>query len=226
MAKAIIYGRVSTLSQDRSGLSHEEQVRQCRAYCDMKGFEVAGVYLDGGVSGSVDFAARPQGALALAELRDGATHLVIAKLDRGFRNALDCLSVAKMLRESGATLHLLDMGGDTSGPIGKMLTTILAACAEWELDRKSERMSDAWNTVKSRGGRFGSHGYGFAQTGSAYEKTPIEAEQETIRRIALWRGEGESFRTIAARLNAENVPTRRGGRWASEQVRKIVGRSC
>ena len=191
----------------------------------MKGYEVVAEFWDGGVSGSVEMAARPEGAKALASLA-GADHLVIAKLDRGFRNALDCLTVTNTLRTTGKTLHLLDMGGDTSGAIGKMMTTILAACAEWENDRKSERMSDAWRAVKERGGRFGEHGYGYAQTGSAYDRTPIEQEQEVIARIRLMRSQKKSFRDIAKVLNAENVPTRRGGAWACETVRKIVARDC
>jgi site-specific DNA recombinase len=44
-------------------------------------------------------------------------------------------------------------------------------------------------------------------------------EQKMIQRVKAWRQEGRPYRHIAATLNAEGVPTKRGGTWAAMTVR-------
>ncbi len=53
---------------------------------------------------------------------------------------------------------------------------------------------------------------------------PVPDELETVRLILdLWR-RGKSYRTIAAKLNAEGARTKRGGRWHHTTVAKVVQR--
>lgn len=51
-----------------------------------------------------------------------------------------------------------------------------------------------------------------------------DAEAETLARILALRGEGLSLRAIATTLTAEGRATKRGGRWAAEQVRAALER--
>jgi hypothetical protein len=53
---------------------------------------------------------------------------------------------------------------------------------------------------------------------------PVPDELVTVRRILdLWR-RGTSLRSIAATLNADAVPTKRGGRWHASTVKGVVDR--
>lgn len=56
------------------------------------------------------------------------------------------LAFAEQLRERGAGLRVLNLGGghvDTSTPMGSMLFTIMAALAQMEHEIKSERITDS-----------------------------------------------------------------------------------
>ena len=58
--KAAIYLRVSTEEQNESGLGLQSQEDRCRALILAKGFELTGIYRDGGVSGTIDPKDRPE----------------------------------------------------------------------------------------------------------------------------------------------------------------------
>ncbi len=67
MTEALIYVRVSTDEQAKSGLGLEDQEERCRAYCAMRGLEVAEVLKDPGVSGGKSLETRPGGSRLLQE---------------------------------------------------------------------------------------------------------------------------------------------------------------
>lgn len=68
---------------------------------------------------------------------------MFAKLDRGFRNTIDCLRTINLWQERGITVHFVDLHLNSNTAVGKMMLTILAALAEWESARKSERTREA-----------------------------------------------------------------------------------
>src|SRR5699024_10427734 len=101
------------------------------------------LYVDRGVSG--DRASRPGFAQAPEALASGAT-LVIATLDRLGRSTRSMLTFAQQLRDRGAGLRVLNLGGgdvDTSTPMGSMVFTVMAALAQMELDIKRERITES-----------------------------------------------------------------------------------
>jgi site-specific DNA recombinase len=53
-----------------------------------------------------------------------------------------------------------------------------------------------------------------------------DAEQALIARMKAMRDDGVSFGRIADQLNAEGAPTKRGGKWASMTVKKILDRAA
>ena len=134
MAKLIGYARVSTRSQ-----STDRQEADLRA----AGVRRDDLYVDHGVSGAR--ASRPRFDQALDALEAGDT-LVITTLDRLGRSTQNMLDFALGLRERGAGLRVLNLGGgnvDTSTPMGSMLFTIMAALAQMEHDIKRERIVDS-----------------------------------------------------------------------------------
>ena len=84
--------------------------------------------------------------------------LIITTLDRLGRSTQNMLDFAQTLRERGAGLRVLNLGGgdvDTSTPMGSMLFTIMAALAQMEHDIKSERSSDSITKRRAAGGDLG-----------------------------------------------------------------------
>jgi DNA invertase Pin-like site-specific DNA recombinase len=94
------------------------------------------------VSGSTPIGQRLEGAKLLAALRPSDV-VLMPKLDRMFRSALDALRVLDALRERKVAVHMLDLGSDVTGNgISKLVFTILSAVAEAERDRIRERVAD------------------------------------------------------------------------------------
>ena len=148
MTKLIGYARVSTRPQSTD-----------RREADLltAGVRADDLYVNQGVSGAR--ASRPQFDCALNAVEAGDT-LVITTLDRLGRSTQNILDFAQRLRDRGAGLRVLNLGGgdvDTATPIGSMLFTIMAALAQMEYEIKRERIVDSIskrrNAGKDLGGR-------------------------------------------------------------------------
>ena len=61
---------------------------------------------------------------------------------------------------------------------------------------------------------------------SDYQLVKNRAEQEIIRMIRQYRASGLSLRQIAGQLNQHLIPTKKGGIWQANTVRKILARVC
>ena len=80
--RAAIYARVSTSGQ---GQSPEMQVRELREYCERRGWEIAGQYVDAGISGAKD--SRPELNRLMADAhRRRFDAIVVWKFDRFARS--------------------------------------------------------------------------------------------------------------------------------------------
>jgi len=204
-----IYGycRVSTETQVQSGLSLAEQQHQVTAYADAiaarNGAKVGKVYIDKAISGSkTTFRRRPQAGKLFVKVNRG-DHIVIAKLDRGFRSTKDCLATLDDLGKRGVTVHLLDIGIDTSQPSGKLLVTIMAAIAQWESDRIGDRIRDA--LAARRRSAPNKAVSAVRVIGYAIDEdhllTPHAEERAAGKLAARLRSEGLAYDAIAAQLN-------------------------
>ena len=67
--RVALYARVSTLNH---GQDPEVQLRELRAYCERRGFEIADIFIDKGISGSTDGQSVDMQMVELRELRRGA----------------------------------------------------------------------------------------------------------------------------------------------------------
>jgi DNA invertase Pin-like site-specific DNA recombinase len=97
---------------------------------------------------------RPGLRSAISELRQGDI-LVIARLDRLARSASHLLQIAEDLRARGCDLQSLHENIDTSTASGKLMFTMLAAFAEFELNVIRERTKERLAAKKRRGERVG-----------------------------------------------------------------------
>ena len=176
MAKFIGYGRMSTDKQQLSPKVQNDKITKwftgqqaCGLLPDDAKF--GGVVIDEAVSSRIDMLKRPKGHGLLVDLERGDT-IVVASLTRAFRSASDAEKTMCILEEAGIGMVFLDMQLDTSTPYGKVVLSILAACAKLERDMISERTSDALEAKRRRGlpTRQASPGWKIAYTPNAARK--------------------------------------------------------
>lgn len=90
----------------------------------------------------------------LARLSKGDT-LVVWDLDRAFRSTVDAIQNAEKLRERGIEFQIVSLGVDTSTADGMLVFTVIAAMAEHERKRLSERTKQGLEAARKRGQRLG-----------------------------------------------------------------------
>ncbi len=227
---AIGYVRVSTTEQVQSGLGLADQRQRIAAHCTARGLNLGAVYDDNGVSGGKPLATRTGGAKLLKALRRRDTRAVVMlKLDRGFRNAADCLATAETWERGGISLHVVDLGGnsiDTSSAAGRFMLCVLAGAAEMERNLTCERTRAALAVKRGRGERTGTVPYGWELADDGVALLPVDAEQGIIADIRAMRADGWSFRRIAAELNQRGVLTKKGvGEWGHQAIASILRRA-
>ena len=110
---------------------------------------------------------RPMFQQALARCEAGETGgIVVAKLDRFARSAIDALESIKRLTAVGARVVSVDDSLDSSQASGKLVMTILVALAEMELDR----ITESWETANREAVSRGVHVSGKTPTGYARDE--------------------------------------------------------
>lgn len=178
-------------------------------------------FCDQGVSGTSSFMERPAASAMLGWMQlHGVKRLIVAKLDRAFRDTLDCLFTMSALAKQGIDIHLLDINLDTSTPVGKMVMTIMAGFAQFENERRSERQKAVNMVRRAQGLRVGTVPYGFTADGTG-KLQPHPIEHDLRERILTGDLAECSCNEAARRLNGEGWLTRKGGRWFGGTVQSI-----
>ncbi len=221
---AVGYVRVSTLEQSQEGISLDVQKSRIQAYAQAKNLELVDVLSDEGLSGKN--LKRP----GLRELmdrceRDEVQHVIVVKMDRLTRRTRHLLSLVEdLFIKRQIELHSVSESIDTGTPHGRFLLTILGGLSEMERELIGERTKGALSYKRERLEPTSHPPLGFEANGSRERMIPVPQELKTVRVILdLWR-RGRSYCAIARQLDSQGVPTKRGGRWASETVRKVVQR--
>jgi DNA invertase Pin-like site-specific DNA recombinase len=196
------YVRVSTVMQVREGESLEAQRRQVISYAESHGLVLkeSNVFVEAGVSGSVEFQERPEGK-RLFDLVTSGDMIIFPKLDRAFRNTRNALNVLHEMKAKNVQVHFIDLGGDVTGNgIGAIVFTILAAFATFERERIATRIREVKQMKKAQG-KFtgGKRAFGFDVIDGI--KVPRADEQRIIDEMKRLRGSGSSFRTIESWLS-------------------------
>lgn len=123
------YARVSTAAQGRDGNSLEDQVTALQKYGCHQIIEEAftGKTMD-----------RPKFQKLLELLKEGDT-LVVCKLDRFARTAIEGVQTVRELFERGIRVHILNMGLIENTLTGNLILTVMLAFAEYERGMIVER---------------------------------------------------------------------------------------
>ncbi|KAF1711687.1 recombinase family protein [Pseudoxanthomonas sacheonensis] len=220
--KLVIYRRVSTDKQGRSGLGLEAQQSAVDAYVAAVQGSVLGEYTEV-ESGSRN--GRRELMKALKQCRLTNATLVIAKLDRLSRNAAFLLS----LQESGVRFVAADMPQANNLTIG-----IMALVAQQEREAISKRTKEALAAAKTRGVRLGNPNGAAAlrragrgnQAGTKAASHLAQARAQGLKEVIEdLRSQGATtLAAVADGLNARSMPSPRGGKWGRSSVSLLLAR--
>ncbi|MEX5328064.1 recombinase family protein [Pseudomonas paraeruginosa] len=175
MSRTFAYCRVST-----AGQTTENQLQEIKA----AGFDLQPLRaIEETISGSISSSERA-GFNKLLERMEAGDVLVVTKLDRLGRNAIDVQSTVELLERKGIRVHCLALGGvDLTSAAGKMTMGVLAAVAQFERDLLIERTQAGLQRTKAAGTKLG---------------RPAAASVEDVRKLKI---EGLSQSSVAARLD-------------------------
>lgn len=222
ITKIIPYYRVSTDRQGKSGLGLEGQQAAVEAFARERSAQILASYTEIESGRRSD---RAELARALAHARRSRATLVVAKLDRLARN----VTFLSTLMDSTVEFLACD------NPYANRLTIhILAAVAEDEARRISERTKAALAAYKARGGSLGAarpecrtltaaarrRG---TETGVVVRRRQaLEAYQDILPLLGELQRQGCTLRAMAARLDELGHTTRNGKRWNPVQVNRLL----
>lgn len=229
--KFIAYYRVSTAKQGASGLGLEAQQSDVKAYLNRVRGELVGEFQEIESGTRKGNGKRPKLAAALAECKVHKATLLIAKLDRLYRN----VAAQSALMESGVEFIAID-----NATASRFTLHIMAAVAEDEAVKISQRIKAALKVRKLKGLPMGSQCWesgngklslenqikGRALAAQSNKEKADEAASMICAKIAEIKGQrGElSHHEVAQELNLRGITTGKGKRWAYSSVRNALER--
>jgi len=204
---ALAYARVSTDMQAEHGASLDAQETTLRAEADRRGWDVEIIREEG--KSAATLTKRPKLLAALARLdRAEADVLLAVRLDRVSRSVVDFAAMMQRAERRGWALTFTATAIDTTDASGRFSAHVMIAAAEFERALISARTREGMAQRKAEGVVFG--------------REVVEAFLPTYRRVLAMHAGGESFNGIARALNAEGIPTAKGGTWHASTVRAMV----
>src|SRR5215216_5494018 len=225
--------RVSSEEQrDRETIEIQDEFLS--QYCCLYGLEVAGVYKDDGVSGTIPLHERPEGRRLLEDAQAGRFDAVLVyKLDRLGRSLLVIVDAHDRLQTAGVALKSATEPIDTSNPSGRLIFQMLASFAEYERETIGERTRAGLHRAFRNGRYVGRIPYGYRVRGEDGQLEVVEEEAAFVREIIANVAAGATLYSESKRLNDEGIPSpgyrfrgedrRRGTRsWSPSTVRLIV----
>jgi putative DNA-invertase from lambdoid prophage Rac len=196
MPRTFAYVRVST-----AGQTTENQIHEIEA----AGFKVeARRIVAETISGSTAIARRP-GFMRLMDKLETGDILVVTKLDRLGRDAIDVSGTVAMLEKIGVRVHCLALGGvDLTSSTGKLTMGVINSVAEFERDLLIERTQAGLNRAKSEGKVLG---------------RPLSLNDKQCQQILIALAQGSSISALARdyKTSRQTIMRVKANRAASDQ---------
>ncbi len=226
----IIYARVSTEEQARSGYSLAQQIEACRAWCEREGYKVLEVITDPGQSGAS--LERP----GMDRVRDlvaaGGVSVVLAQdRDRFAREPAYHYLLRREFEEHGTKIRALNDRGDDT-PEGELTDGILDQLAKYEKAKIAERTrrgklrkAREGKVIAGRAASYGRAAFGFKYNEKRDGLILDEERILIVKRMFYMAGlEGSPIYAIKRALDADGVPTPTGKRsgWAPQLIRRYL----
>lgn len=208
----IVYTRVSTDSQERSGLGIEAQLEACREIANRMNLTILKEYQET-VSGKIDPRERPLFMDALKLAQANGARILIAKLDRFSREVYHVSGYTQGYMWGKETPDLLVADSPT---MSQLEIYVKAMISEEERRAIGKRTKDALAVKKSQGWV-----NGVAGRQAKLDKVR-EATQDAINRAIELRQLGHGWLKIANTLNEEGFTTSKGGKWYGQSVKNRI----
>lgn len=206
MTKALLYCRVSTDDQVENGASLEAQEQALMVEAIRRGYDFEVVREEGKSAKSIEGRDKLVEALDLLD-RHHADVLMAVRMDRLSRDVRDVADLMRRSKRRGWGIILSGEKIDTT-PDGEFRTHLDAALAQRERGMIGLRTREGMAQKKREGVHLG--------------RKADPAFLDNYRRVMTMHGAGQSLNAIAAALNAENLPTARGGKWYASTVRAML----
>jgi site-specific DNA recombinase len=225
--RAILYARVSTDEQARTGYSLAQQLEALRQHASREGYEVLEEVSDPGQSGAS--LERPGMDHVRDLVAEGGVSVVLAQdRDRFAREPAYHYLLRREFEEYGTKMRALNDRGDES-PEGELTDGIMDQLAKFERAKTAERTRRG-RLRKAREGKLlrnSRANYGFKHDKSGESYVVDEEEMSVVRRIFRMIVEGETLYGVKRALESEGIgpPTNgeRGGRyWSASYLRRVV----
>lgn len=219
MKRVAFLSRVSTLDQ-HSSIDNQEEVFQNWLKRN-EGCTVYKIYTDEGISGAKGYK-RKQWLEMLKDGRHKEFDILIAKSYSRFgRNQRETLDAIAMLRNNGIRIIFLEDNLDSEQDANKF--GLFAWLAEQEAQKTSERIKMVWETYNIEGKvhvTLAPYGYDYNKDIKNFIINDFEAN--IVKMVFSLYQEGYGFNRIARLLTENNIPTKRGGKWAGQTVGQIL----
>ena len=222
MQPIVIYSRVSTQAQGRSGLGLDAQKEAMVRFCEAQGFHIVAEYTEIETGkGANALELRPVLAAALKEAELRKCPILCSKLDRISR---DVAFISSLMTQE-VKFIVADLGLEAK----PFLLHIYAAVAQEERKVISVRTKDALQSAKARGKVLGGwRGQPMAPSASinsvvSRKAKSAERKSDVLPLILELKAQGNpTLQSIADRLNEKGITTPRGGQWNPTQVRRVL----
>jgi len=218
--EAVGYCRVSSIGQQKSGTGLNRQEETVRTYAKSSGYKLLKVYREAFTGTEND---RPVFETMLGDLLDNGCRVIICEcLDRLARDLSVQLQIIALLASKGITLINAMTGQDCTNPTDPMslaMIQVQGAFAQLDKNLLVRKLKRGRQAKKEKTGSCeGRKPYGF-----------YPGEDKILNRIKELhrKPQGEPRLgpyQIAATLNNENLPNRKGGKWHGRTVGRIIKR--
>jgi DNA invertase Pin-like site-specific DNA recombinase len=197
-----------TVAADPAADHAAEASAAIEAACGRSGWQLVEIVRERAEGATLD---RPGLRSALERITEGdAQGLVVSHLEGLSRSIVDLGVLMAWFRDAEAALIALDLDIDTSTPEGKHVATTLIALSA----RDHERIASGTRRGLAKG----------RAAGRPSGRPAVSQRPELVERIAAMRAANMTLSAIAEQLNAEGVPTLRGGKkWRPSSIQAALG---
>jgi DNA invertase Pin-like site-specific DNA recombinase len=193
-----------TTSSSAWSEEHEAASEAIEAICQRSGWELVDLFWDRQNGGALE---RPELSHAMDRIADGqARALVVSDLQRLVPSRQELGALMGWFRDADATLVALDLGLDTSTPGGRQVANTLMALGASHPPLRTNGVEDGRAHAPVNG------------------RPAVKHRPDLLERITAMREANLSLQQIADQLNAENIPTLRGGsHWRPSSIQAALG---
>jgi DNA invertase Pin-like site-specific DNA recombinase len=227
-----IYARVSTKKQAEENTSIAVQLEVCRKLAAERGWKVFYEYVDPGASGRTE-KGRPQFSAMLQRALTPDppfTEIIVYEHSRFYRNVGESEVARVRLAVNGVHVHSVMQPIEDDGLLGSLAITIQAAVDEQHSKMTALKVRSGMRAAAEEGFFVGGtvpYGYKleFAEKRGTKIKNRLAIDPDpadVVRRMFELYLQGLGIKALTTKLNADNVPSKTGGKWSISTVGKML----